>query len=88
MTGSLAGLTTKIWSDPSAVVVEIPRGQLAAAEKHYDIQKDGVIGISIGRPGGVTQIRVYVNSILSQYTATAVPGGVNIRIKRDLQSLP
>jgi hypothetical protein len=88
ISGSLSGLATKIWTDPPAVVVEVPRGVVALPRRRYDLQGDGLIGLSVGRPGGVTQVRVYVNSILSQYDAIAVPGGINIRIKRDLQSLP
>ncbi|HET8939263.1 MAG TPA: PilZ domain-containing protein [Polyangiales bacterium] len=86
VTGSLAGISTKLWTDPPAVVVEIPRGQIALARRKYDLHGDGVVGLSVGRPGGVTQLRVYVNSILSQYEASAAPGGVSIRIKRDLRS--
>jgi hypothetical protein len=86
VTGSLAGLATKLWTDPPAVVVEIPRGHVALPRRKYDLRGDGVVGLSVGRPGGVTQLRVYVNSILAQYDASAVPGGVSIRIRRDLQS--
>jgi hypothetical protein len=84
--GSLAGLDAKLWTDPPAVAVDIPRGAVALPRRRYDLQADGVAGLSVGRPGGVTQLRVYVNSVLSQYEATAAPGGVLIRIKRDLQS--
>jgi hypothetical protein len=86
--GSLSGLTTKQWTNPPAVVVELPRGHVALAKKHYDIAAHGVVGLSVGRPGGVTQLRVYVNSILSQYDASAAPGRLLVRIQRDLQSLP
>ena len=86
VTGSLAGIATKLWTDPPAVVVEIPRGQVALPRRKYDLHGDGVVGLSVGRPGGVTQLRVYVNSVLAQYDASAVPGGVSIRIKRDLHS--
>jgi hypothetical protein len=86
VSGSLAGLSAKLWTDPPAVSVDIPRGQVALPRRRYDLQADGVAGLSVGRPGGVTQLRVYVNSVLSQYEATAAPGGVVIRIKRDLQS--
>lgn len=86
VTGSLTGIATKLWTDPPAVVVEIPRGHVALSRRKYDLHGDGVVGLSVGRPGGVTQLRVYVNSILTQYDATAVPGGVSIRIKRDLHS--
>ena len=84
--GSLAGLQARLWTDPPAVAVDIPRGTVALPRRRYDLQGDGVSGLSVGRPGGVTQLRVYVNSILSQYEATAAPGGVMIRFKRDLQS--
>lgn len=86
VSGSLAGLVAKLWTDPPAVAVDIPRGTVALPRRRYDLQADGVAGLSVGRPGGVTQLRVYVNSVLSQYEATAAPGGVMIRIKHDLQS--
>jgi hypothetical protein len=86
VTGSLAGLDAKLWTDPPAVSVNIPRGTVALARRRYDLQADGVAGLSVGRPGGVTQLRVYVNSVLSQYEASAAPGGIVIRIKHDLQS--
>jgi len=86
VSGSLVGLDAKLWTDPPAVAVDIPRGTVALPRRRYDLQADGVAGLSVGRPGGVTQLRVYVNSVLSQYEATAAPGGVLIRIKRDLQS--
>ena len=86
VSGSLAGLDAKLWTDPPAVAVTIPRGTVALPRRRYDLQADGVAGLSVGRPGGVTQLRVYVNSVLSQYEATAAPGGVSIKIKRDLQS--
>jgi len=86
VSGSLSGLDAKLWTDPPAVAVDIPRGTVALPRRRYDLQAEGVAGLSVGRPGGVTQLRVYVNSVLSQYEATAAPGGVVIRIKRDLQS--
>jgi hypothetical protein len=86
VTGSLAGLDAKLWTDPPAVAVDIPRGSVALPRRRYDLQADGIAGLSVGKPGGVTQLRVYVNSVLSQYEASAAPGGVVIRIKRDLQS--
>ena len=86
VTGSLAGLEAKLWTDPPAVAVDIPRGTVALARRRYELQADGLAGLSVGRPGGVTQLRVYVNSVLSQYEASAAPGGVVIRITRDLQS--
>ncbi|HTU61355.1 MAG TPA: PilZ domain-containing protein, partial [Polyangiales bacterium] len=70
VSGSLAGLSAKLWTDPPAVSVDIPRGQVALPRRRYDLQADGLAGLSVGRPGGVTQLRVYVNSVLSQYEAT------------------
>lgn len=86
ISGSLAGLEAKLWTDPPAIAVDLPRGTVALPRRRYELQGDGVVGLSIGQPAGVTQLRVYVNSVLVEYEATAAPGGVTIRIKRDLQS--
>jgi hypothetical protein len=87
VSGPVTGLVTKLWADPPAVVVEIPLGEVQLSQPHYDIEAEGIVGLSVGKPRGVTQLRVYVNSILSQYTASAAPGGITIRLKRDLQSV-
>lgn len=86
VTGSLSGLLTKLWIDPPAVVVELPAADIALPERHYDIQAQGIVGISVGKPSGVTQVRVYVNRLLSQYEASAANDGIIIRIERDLRS--
>ena len=86
--GSLVGLDAKLWTDPPAVAVDLPHGTVALPRARYDLEATGVAGLSVGRPSGRTQLRVYVNSVLTQYEANAAPGGVVIRLKHDLQSPP
>jgi len=88
VTGSLAGLRTALWTDPPAVVVEIPDGQVALPQARYNIRAGAVVGLSVGKPKGVTQLRVYVTELLARYTASAAPGGVTIYMKHESPNTP
>jgi hypothetical protein len=88
VTGRVAGLTSALWVDPPAVVVDLPLGTLELSQARYDLDAGGVSALRVGRSRGVTQLRVYLTALLLQFDAVPARGGIVIRLRRDLQSLP
>jgi hypothetical protein len=86
--GSVTGLSIAQWIDPPAVVVDLPSGELALSRGRYELDAGGVASLRVGRTRGVTQLRVYLTAVLSRFDAVPTRGGIVIRLKRDLQSLP
>lgn len=86
--GPVSGLSIAQWVDPPAVVVDVPSGELALAQTRYELAAGGVASLRVGRTRGVTQVRVYLTAVLSRFEAVPERGGLVIRLKRDLQSLP
>ena len=88
VSGAVSGLASALWVDPPAVVVDLPSGKLELSQTRYDLDAGGVSALRVGRSRGVTQLRVYLTAVLSQFDALPARGGIVIRLRRDLQSLP
>jgi hypothetical protein len=86
--GPVPGLSVAQWIDPPVVVVDLPSGELALSQTRYELGAGGVASLRVGRTRGVTQLRVYLTEVLSRFAAVPARGGIVIRLKRDLQSLP
>lgn len=86
--GSVADLRLALWVEPLAVVADLPSGRIPLTQPRYDIKAGGVSAVSIGKNRGVTQVRVLLNALLTRYSAERAPGGIVIRMKRDLRPLP
>jgi hypothetical protein len=86
--GPVSGLSVAQWVDPPVVVVDLPSGELALSQARYELGAGGVASVRVGRTRGVTQLRVYLTAVLSRFDAVPARGGIVIRLKRDLQSLP
>lgn len=86
VSGPVTGLTAALWIDPPAVVVDLPAGKLELSQTRYDLDAGGVSVLRVGHSRGVTQLRVYLTALLSQYDAVPARGGIVIRLRRDLQS--
>ena len=69
-------------------MVDLPSGKLELSQARYDLDAGGVSALRVGRSRGVTQLRVYLTAVLSQFDALPARGGIVIRLRRDLQSLP
>jgi len=69
-------------------VVSLPAGSLELRAERYDLNAGGVSALRVGKVRGVTQLRVYLTTVLSRFEALPARGGIVIRLKRDLQSPP
>jgi hypothetical protein len=80
--GSSAGTRVALWVDPPAVVVDIPNGHVAWPQSRYTLQTGGIVGLSVGKPRGVTQLRVYLRARATRYWVSETPGGITLHVKR------
>jgi hypothetical protein len=86
--GSLEGLRAAIWSEPLALVIDLPEAKLALTHSRYALKAGGIKLLSVGEARGVTQLRLFLDELLARYSTEATSGGLLIRLKRDLRPLP
>jgi len=79
--GSLASLRTAVWADPSALVVDLPDATVGLTHARYSTHTGCLLGLSVGRPRGVLQLRVYLSEKVVRYTTNESPGGLLIRVR-------
>jgi hypothetical protein len=82
LVGTLARSRVAIWSDPLALAVEIPEGQIPLERRRYEVGEGGVAAISFGRPGGTTHLRVFLEGPPRRYAVDAADGGILVRVTR------
>jgi hypothetical protein len=79
--GSLATLRTAVWAEPSALVVDLPDATATLTHARYSTHTGCVLGLSVGKPRGTMQLRVYLSEKGVRYTASESPGGLLIRVR-------
>jgi hypothetical protein len=88
VSGSLEGLRTAVWVDPLALVVDLPQAEIRLSNARYPLSGGGVAALSVGKNHGTPEVRVLLDELLARYSTQAVPGGLLIRLKRDLHPMP
>ncbi|HEY2736621.1 MAG TPA: AMIN domain-containing protein, partial [Polyangiales bacterium] len=88
MTGTLEGMHDAMWIDPFALVIDLPEATLPFAQTRYALKSGGIKQVTVARPHGVTQLRVYLDALLAHYSVEVVTGGLLLHLKRDLHPLP
>jgi hypothetical protein len=86
--GSLAGARTALWVEPRALVVDLPQAQFRLSKSRYALSGGGVAALSVGKNHGTPEVRVLLDELLARYSTQEVPGGLLIRMKRDLHPMP
>jgi hypothetical protein len=86
--GSTNGLRTAMWVEPLALVVDLPAGRVKLTHTRYAFRAGGVAALGVGNNRGVTQVRVFLDALLARYSVQELPGGMSIRLRRDLQPMP
>jgi hypothetical protein len=89
MHGALAGWRDAVWSDPPALVIDLPAtARVPFPRQRYNLQSAGVTYVSAVDLRGVTQLRVFLDAPLGRYAIAALERGFVIRLQRDLRPLP
>jgi hypothetical protein len=77
-----------IWTEPFALVIDLPEANPALAHSRYVLKAGGIKLLTVGEAHGVTQLRLFLDELLARYNPEATTGGLLIRLKHDLRPLP
>lgn len=88
MQGSLEGLRTTQWTDPLAVVLDIPGAHFAAPELLKGLRGGGVKRVRLDETRPVPRLQIFLNTVAARFATKAVPHGLLVVLEHDLQPLP
>jgi hypothetical protein len=88
MQGSLEGLRTTQWTDPLAVVLDIPDAHFAAPELLKGLRGGGVKRVRLDETRPVPRLQIFLNTVAARFAAKAVPHGLLVVLEHDLQPMP
>ncbi|HET6333590.1 MAG TPA: PilZ domain-containing protein [Polyangiales bacterium] len=88
MQGSLEGLRTTQWTDPLAVVLDIPGAHFATPELLKGLRGGGVKRVRLDETRPVPRLQIFLNTVAARFAAKAVPHGLLVVLEHDLQPLP
>jgi Tfp pilus assembly protein PilZ len=88
MQGSLDGLRTTQWTDPLAVVLDIPGAHFAAPELLKGLRGGGVKRVRIDETRPVPRLQIFLNTVAARFAAKSVPHGLLVVLEHDLRPLP
>jgi Tfp pilus assembly protein PilZ len=88
MQGSLDGLRTTQWTDPLAVVLDIPGAHFATPELLKGLRGGGVKRVRLDETRAVPRLQIFLNTVAARFATKAVPHGLLVVLEHDLQPLP
>jgi hypothetical protein len=88
MQGSLDGLRTTQWTDPMAVVLDLPDAHFAAPELLKGLRGGGVKRVHLDETRPVPRLQIFLNTVAARFAAKAVPHGLLIVLEHDLRPMP
>jgi hypothetical protein len=88
MQGSLEGLRTTQWTDPLAVVLDLPDAHFAAPELLKGLRGGGVKRVHLDETRAVPRLQIFLNTVAARFAAKAVPHGLLVVLEHDLRPLP
>jgi hypothetical protein len=88
MSGSLDGIRTTQWTDPLAVVLDIPGARFAAPELLRGLRGGGVKRVRLDETRPVPRLQIFLNTVAARFAAKSVPHGLLVVLEHDLQPMP
>jgi hypothetical protein len=88
MQGSLDGLRTTQWTDPLAVVLDIPGAHFTAPELLKGLRGGGVKRVRLDETRPVPRLQIFLNTVAARFAAKSVPHGLLVVLEHDLRPLP
>jgi hypothetical protein len=88
MQGSLNGLRTTQWTDPLAVVLDLPDAHFAAPELLKGLRGGGVKRVRLDETRPVPRLQIFLNTVAARFVAKAVPHGLLVVLEHDLRPMP
>ncbi len=88
MQGSLNGLRSTQWTDPLAVVLDLPNAHIDAPELLRGLRGGGVRRVRLDETRPVPRLHIYLNTVAARFAARSVPHGLLVVLEHDLRPLP
>lgn len=88
MQGSLDGLRTTQWTDPLAVVLDIPGARFSAPELLKGLRGGAVKRVRLDETREVPRLQIFLNTVAARFAAKPVPHGLLVVLEHDLRPMP
>lgn len=88
MQGSLRGLRTTQWTDPLAIVLDLPDAHIDSPELLRGLRGGGVLRVRLDDSREVPRLQIFLNTVAARFATKLVPHGLLVVLEHDLQPLP